>query len=417
MLHTNQWNKSLSKHKKMNLEGFVRMVRSVKDAENIKVSLLELLYDSMTKYEMKLCDGSRNNDISWKLLLKRSRAINTEQVVHSNESHKGLLDIVFNPLLTSFSVIFDVLRQKEQNENIITFNIHISNDELVHILLSGYFNLSRFIFHELDRDKMDALIAKLCQLISCNQSALIFSKCYCLKELTHLLFDILFKYAAKNCVSEKGWKCILEIIFYFARFELLPSKLLILDDFVGQIPSERSFKYLAEIDAYRIQKEKIHQNKLKNEQSEQTLFGTIAKFIDLFTTDDDLHSLHRKQKEKQIKESTQIILSEYCKISILIKSTSTFNIEAVRYLISALINKSNFGIINRKRIQIKEYGDEYRICLDDEGFPLLQQSCLSLQFLVSILLHNWRRIDYIWDEIVSHLKLLLDINGDIFELL
>merc|ERR1712228_75621 len=211
--------------------------------------------------------------------LQRSRNMNTDKTVYSNDCHHDLLTILFNPLLTSFCVIFDVLWQKEQNENIIKFNIPITNDELINIILSGFYNLSSFIFDELDKHKMDALISKMCQMIICNQSPIIFCKSYCMKELTHLLFDILYKFAAKNCITNNGWKCILEIIFHFARLSLLESNMLILDDFVGKIPSNRLFKYLSEIDEYRIENEKKIQNKLKNEQSEQTLFGTISKFI------------------------------------------------------------------------------------------------------------------------------------------
>ena len=46
--------------------------------------------------------------------------------------------------------------------------------------------------------------------------------------------------------------------------------------------------------------------------------------------------------------------------------------------------------------------------------PVLQSSCLCVQFLTSILLHNWRRMDYIWDSITSHFKLLLDVHHHIY---
>ena len=41
----------------MKLEEFINLIKNVKDANNISLSLLELLYNSITKNEINLCDG------------------------------------------------------------------------------------------------------------------------------------------------------------------------------------------------------------------------------------------------------------------------------------------------------------------------------------------------------------------------
>ena len=42
--------------------------------------------------------------------------------------------------------------------------------------------------------------------------------------------------------------------------------------------------------------------------------------------------------------------------------------------------------------------------------PVLQTSCLCVQYLTSILLHNWRFVDFIWDRILAHFAHSLDAD-------
>jgi len=109
----------------MSLEQFVNLARNVKEANNIEIGLLERLYDSMTTNEMKLCDDDITS--SWDLLIKRARSglikyIDTRKIKR-NRANVDILNIVFNPMIASFSVIFDVIKQmkehQERNRNFI----------------------------------------------------------------------------------------------------------------------------------------------------------------------------------------------------------------------------------------------------------------------------------------------------------
>ena len=182
MLHTDQHNASLKRHRTMDLEQFVNLVRSVEDAEKLEIGTLEQLYASMTRQEMKLCDDDSNmlsgNDrnislSSWNLLIERARSAADSGyidcgAVDTVQCHGDVLGVVFSPLLTAFSVIFDVIKQKEEQkeggQQFIRFFIPISSDELVSKVMAGFYNLALFVHDEADCDKMDLWLLRLCQL-------------------------------------------------------------------------------------------------------------------------------------------------------------------------------------------------------------------------------------------------------------
>lgn len=116
MLHTESHNKSLRKHHKMDLEGFVKLVRRVKDAHQIDLATLEQLFDSITTTEWKLCDGdsdtardsdSRLSPSAWSVLLERARATRGDYLdstpLDTEQCHADILGVVFDALMHAFS--------------------------------------------------------------------------------------------------------------------------------------------------------------------------------------------------------------------------------------------------------------------------------------------------------------------------
>eukprot|EP01083_Nonionella_stella_P166026 553867_1 len=409
MLHTNQHNQSIAHDKHMKLEEFVNLVRTVKDAADIECQLLEQLYLSITRNEIRLKHDTQSNNLSklnWNLWIRR--ADNESYIQHTMcNANPQILNIIFAPLSTTFALILDSLNQ---------ITTAIDKDALVTIICDGFYHLALFISNTSSATCcMDELMLCLSR-ISDILKPLSYSKSYAKKEISHLLFSILYSFGA-NCLTAAGWNHIIQIIMQCAQTNLLPVTMCQLDDFVGGDlagrPSNRSFKYLCQM-------KKKHNTKRKTETNatEGTLFGTISAFIDYLNISVDDDETLQSQKDAKSIRSAQIVLSEFCRIHFVIKKSAQFEIESVRCLMTALINNSSFGILNKSdfaAIKMMSYaegnvykeGDEY----------ILQRSCLCVQFLTSVLLHNWRRMEFIWDSIRKHLLALLDDEDRIYKTL
>eukprot|EP01083_Nonionella_stella_P109829 320717_1 len=409
MLHTNQHNQSIAHDKHMKLEEFVNLVRTVKDAADIECQLLEQLYLSITRNEIRLKHDTQSNNLSklnWNLWIRR--ADNESYIQHTMcNANPQILNIIFAPLSTTFALILDSLNQ---------ITTAIDKDALVTIICDGFYHLALFISNTSSATCcMDELMLCLSR-ISDILKPLSYSKSYAKKEILHLLFSILYSFGA-NCLTAAGWNHIIQIIMQCAQTNLLPVTMCQLDDFVGGDlagrPSNRSFKYLCQM-------KKKHNTKRKTETNatEGTLFGTISAFIDYLNISVDDDETLQSQKDAKSIRSAQIVLSEFCRIHFVIKKSAQFEIESVRCLMTALINNSSFGILNKSdfaAIKMMSYaegnvykeGDEY----------ILQRSCLCVQFLTSVLLHNWRRMEFIWDSIRKHLLALLDDEDRIYKTL
>eukprot|EP01084_Bolivina_argentea_P242605 406936_1 len=330
-----------------------------------------------------------------------------------NQKINNILNILYDPILTTYCILFDVVKENEK-KNIIM-------DKLMQYIIYGFYNLSLSCNNLFgNNNKMDLIINRLCQLTGLNEignlkSGLKYSQSYCKKEISHLLFNILYSDFGANIITEKGWNSILLIIIQCAKVSLLPTTMYQLDDFVGGKNCvqgrnvNRSFTYLYNIDQQ------------SNDNTEQTFGFThfIGKFLDVFNTPIDDLLTEQKQKEKKLLNSAQKILTDYCKINILFKKSSLYCIESLRCLIKILIQYSNFGLfdINNNKtynIEIKTYNIDnitHIIYINKlTKLPLIQCGCLCTQFLTSIVLHNSHRLQYIWDLIVKHFKQLLDIK-------
>eukprot|EP01135_Chromosphaera_perkinsii_P011177 Nk52_evm4s2356 gene=Nk52_evmTU4s2356 len=377
MLNVDQHNPGVKKS--MKCEDFIRNNRGINNGKNFPEEYLTAIFNAIKENEIVMPaerEGELAENYKWGEMLKRADSeTGVYMDIPTSVYDKDLFVLIWGPSIAAISYVFETAHDEHVTQKAIDSFKKCA-------IISGHFNLN---------EVFDNLIISLCKFAMCETTesheyiGVFFGRSVKAQVALENVFLLTNKYG--NILRE-GWKNVLELYAQLYVGELLPEKLLEIDDCVA----ENGKAYLKR----KAKKEEV--------QSSSGLWS-LASYLLSSDTDEKTLSL----EDAQSKEDGKAFVQSRCQLDLAVDS-KYLKSDSLGVLIKAVLNSAKAMreqyVHNKQQIS---YGD---LPQNEEDEMWEDPSVLLLELAINIGIQNRDRIAYAWQPISDFLVNIVENSSE-----